>query len=72
MDTVIDCEKSTANPDEMTDLVCMTYRSGKLTCKSFPSITKTSKRKSLVLSLGSEQFLVSATLTDHISAKFEN
>ena len=56
----------------MTDLVCLTFRSGKLSCKSFDSITKTSKRKSLVFELESDQFLVSATLTDHISAKFEN
>lgn len=72
MDTIIDCERTTANPAEMTDLVCLTFRSGKLSCKSFDSITKTSKRKSLVFELESDQFLVSATLTDHISAKFEN
>jgi hypothetical protein len=63
----------TANPEEMTDLVCLVNRSGqKPICKSISSITKTSKRKSLVLTLGTQKYLISATLTDHISSKFQN
>ena len=57
----------------MTDLVCLVNRSGqKPICKSMSSITKTSKRKSLVLTLGTQKYLISATLTDHISSKFQN
>lgn len=52
MDIVIDCEKFAATPEETTDLVCIAFKSGKVSCKSFGSITKTSKRKSVVLELG--------------------
>lgn len=52
----------------MSDLLCVINKEGKSNCKDFSSITKTSKRSSLILNLGTQKFLLSAALTGHISA----
>lgn len=72
LDVVIDCEKVVPKAEDRTDITCLITQDSELICKEFDSITKTSKRKSVIYSLGSQRFLISSALSDHISADFQN
>jgi hypothetical protein len=69
---VIDCERNTNKEEEMSDLTCIITREGSFKCKNFGSITKTSKRRSVIYNVGGDKYLMSAALTDHVSTGFQN
>jgi hypothetical protein len=62
LDIVIDCEGETG------DSVCTFTASNMVNCTNFATFSTTSKRKSVIYSLGSHKYLMTASLTNQVAA----